>query len=84
MAEANGRGGPSDLQRSRRRQLLVIVGLFLTLGGFLLLGYSLPLDPVALVKAAALVGVGALFVWVGGILMGTAFGQKSRGRRRDR
>jgi hypothetical protein len=73
-----------DFRRSRRRQLLVIIGLFLSLGGLALLGYSLPLAPGALLRAAALVGGGALFVWLGGILMGTAFGQKSGGRRRDR
>ncbi|MCI4318542.1 MAG: hypothetical protein L3K23_00180 [Thermoplasmata archaeon] len=84
MASAADATLPTDARRSRRRQLLVIVGMFLSLGGFVLLGYSLPLDPGALLRAAAFVGAGALFVWIGGILMGTAYGQKARGRRRER
>jgi hypothetical protein len=71
-----------ELRRIRRRQGLVLLGLLLSLGGFALVGYALPINEAALLRALPILGSAALLLWVGGIVMGTAFAQRTRGRRR--
>ncbi|MCI4350727.1 MAG: hypothetical protein L3K15_04365 [Thermoplasmata archaeon] len=71
-----------DLRRMRRRQGLVLLGLLLSLVGFALIGYALPVSEPALLRMLPLLGAAAVFLWVGGIVMGTAFGKRSNGRRR--
>jgi quinol-cytochrome oxidoreductase complex cytochrome b subunit len=71
-----------ELRRIRRRQGLVLLGLLLSLAGFALIGYSLPIDEPALLRMLPILGGASLFLWIGGIVMGTAFARRSHGRRR--
>jgi hypothetical protein len=48
------------------------LGLLLTLLGLFVLGGSVPTAPGPLERAVAVTGVGAVALWVGGVLLGRA------------
>ena len=48
----------------------VLLGLFLTLVGLFVLGGTVPTAPGTLERAVAVTAVGALALWVGGLILG--------------
>jgi len=53
----------------------VVLGLLLTLVGLFVLGGTVPTDPSTLERAVAITGIGAVALWVGGVLLGLARGR---------
>jgi hypothetical protein len=70
---------PVDPQ-NRRRQKVVVVGLFLTFLGLFAAALELPVAPVALEHAIPGVAVGLLALWIGGILLGNSVRPFGRAR----
>jgi hypothetical protein len=57
---------------NRRRQKVVLMGLFLTFVGLFAAGLEVPSDPSALVRTLPPIAIGLLALWVGGILLGNS------------
>jgi len=66
---------PARPRRRLSRGGAVAVGLLLTLVGLFVLGGTVPTDPSTLERAVAVTGVGAVALWVGGLLLGSARGR---------
>ncbi|HEV2450007.1 MAG TPA: hypothetical protein VGU43_06340 [Thermoplasmata archaeon] len=62
----------SAAKDERRRQRLVMLGLLVTLIGAAALWLGFPIDSSALVRSTPFVAIGALGLWIGGILLGAA------------
>lgn len=60
----------------------MFVGLIATLAGVGVLTVALPSTFSALEGSLPYLAAGSAFLWVGGVLMGTGFGLKARGRAR--
>jgi hypothetical protein len=58
--------------QNRRRQKVVVTGLFLTFVGLFAASVELPVDPAALLRTIPIVAVGLLALWIGGILLGNS------------
>ncbi|HZY70449.1 MAG TPA: phage holin family protein [Thermoplasmata archaeon] len=77
---SSGPPTPPKPTRSLRRQIIVVAGLVATLAGVAVLTVALPSAFTALEASLPYLAAGAVFLWIGGILMGMGFGQKARGR----
>jgi len=64
-------GPPAGRSPRLSRGAKVALGVFLTLLGLFVLGGIVPTAPGTLERAVAITGIGALTVWVGGILLGS-------------
>ncbi|MGC2033987.1 MAG: hypothetical protein WA761_00905 [Thermoplasmata archaeon] len=69
---------PEEVQRSRARQRLAVIGLFVTFAGIFLATLIFPSTGMELGRTVAVGGAGLFLLWAGGILMGTAMGAKRR------
>jgi hypothetical protein len=66
----------------RRRQKVVLVGLFLTFVGLFAASLEIPVEPSALLRTLPPIAVGLLALWVGGILLGNSVRPFGRSRSR--
>lgn len=72
MSAVDSPAPPPSVKDERRRQRLVMLGLLVTLIGAGALWLGFPIDSSALVRSTPFVAIGALSLWVGGILLGAA------------
>jgi len=67
-------GATPPVRRPRRRlptKAKIGLGLVLTLLGLFVLGATVPTAPGTLERAIAITGLGAVALWLGGILLGS-------------
>lgn len=72
MAQPAPSEGPLRSRRRLTKSQRVGLGLVLTFVGLFLLVILLPTDPSQFVRVLPIAGVGLLFLWLGGILLGRA------------